>query len=238
LQTLVLNVGEGKPGANPRQIAEFIAEILPKYIEMTVAFLQLLRAVTKICSFRAVNDSILMWSHYASNHQGFCIEYDLEHLHSGDTLLKNLYSVIYSREVFDVDLTPWTEKLVTGKREELSTSFPLLGVIQKFEGWAYEQEWRYVFFREEPTPDQERQASPEQSSLRNKSPFLNQKRITGNLQKSEHSGLADANVQRHIRTGRRPPTCSVGRRISPPNSPGSQRVYFNLLVSVSDLWLQ
>jgi hypothetical protein len=132
-------------------MAEFLAEIVPKYVESTVSFLQLLRTIAKVCSFSAVGDSILMWSHYASKHQGFCIEYDLEKFAPGDTFLRNLYPVIYSDEL--IDLAPWAEKLVTGKREEFTTTFPLLGVLQKYEGWQYEQEWRYVSFQETPAPD-------------------------------------------------------------------------------------
>jgi hypothetical protein len=78
----------------------------------------------------------------------------LEKFDPGDAFLRNLYPVIYSRQLFD--LTPWAEKLVTGKREELTTIFPLLGVLRKFEGWAYEQEWRYVLFQENPTPNRTR----------------------------------------------------------------------------------
>jgi hypothetical protein len=95
-----------------------------------------------------------MWSHYASNHQGFCVEYELESFDTGDAFLRNLYPVVYSREL--LDLTLWAEQLVTGKREDFNTFSPLLGVLQKFEGWGYEREWRYVSFKETPTADRSR----------------------------------------------------------------------------------
>jgi hypothetical protein len=155
LQTLSQNIsGAGKGGTNAQQMAEFFAKAAPQYVESTVDFLQLLRTVAKLCSFSAVSDSILMWSHYGSNHQGFCIEYDLNKFDPGDAFLRNLYPVVYSPELFD--LTPWAEKLVTGRRQDFTTVFPLLGVLQKFEGWQYEQEWRYVSFNEAPTPDRHR----------------------------------------------------------------------------------
>jgi GNAT superfamily N-acetyltransferase len=155
LETLSHHItGVGKPGANPKQMTEFFSKMVPKYVESTVAVLQAIRTIMKVCSFSAVNDSILMWSHYGSNHQGFCIEYDLSKFDQHDAFLRNLYPVVYSHQL--VDLTPWAEKLVTGKREELTTLFPLLGVIQKFEGWAYEQEWRYVSFQEDPSPNRTR----------------------------------------------------------------------------------
>ena len=156
LETLSHHItGVGKTGTNPKQMAELFSKVVPTYVQSTVDVLQAMRTIMKVCSFSALNDSILMWSHYASNHQGFCIEYDLSKFDPQDAFLKNLYPVIYSHQL--VDLTPWAEKLVTGKREELTTLFPLLGVIQKSEGWSYEQEWRYVSFQENPSPSRARQ---------------------------------------------------------------------------------
>lgn len=155
LETFIQNISSaGKAGSNPKQMAEFFAKKVPNYIKTTVEFLQVVRTIAKICSFSAVNDSILMWSHYAKDHQGFCVEYDLEKFDPGDPFLRNLYPITYSHELFD--LTPWAEKLVTGKAEDLTTGFLLLAVLQKFKGWDYEQEWRYVAFQEAPTSSRDR----------------------------------------------------------------------------------
>jgi hypothetical protein len=135
-------------------MAEHFSKMLPQYVQNTVNFLQAMRSVMKLCSFSAVNDSILMWSHYGSHHQGFRVEYDIEQFDPGDAFLSNLYPVVYSHEVFD--LTPWAEKLVTGNREEFNPYFPLLGVLQKYDGWAYEKEWRYVLFQETASPSRAR----------------------------------------------------------------------------------
>jgi hypothetical protein len=145
----------GTTDRNPQQAAEVISKAIPAYVQSSVEVIQFLRNIAKLCSFSAVNDSILMWSHYADNHKGFCVEYDLEQFDSSDAFLKNLYPVIYSHEL--VDLTPWGETLITGKRDDFNTIFPLLGVLQKFEGWQYEQEWRYISFQEKPTNDRNRQ---------------------------------------------------------------------------------
>jgi hypothetical protein len=155
LKTLSESIrGVGKPTTSLKQVTEFFSTMVPQYVESTVDFLQAVRSIMKLCSFSEVSDSILMWSHYGNNHQGFCIEYDLEKFDPADAFLRNLYPVIYSHQLFD--LTPWGEKLVTGKREELTAIFPLLGVLQKFEGWAYEREWRYVLFQENPNPNRAR----------------------------------------------------------------------------------
>jgi hypothetical protein len=155
VETLLKNVtGIGKTGANPEATAEHLSKIGHHFIEIAVNFLQMVRAILKICSFSEVGDSILMWSHYANQHQGFCIEYDLGKFDHGDAFLKNLYPVVYSNQLFD--LTPWAEKLVSGEAAQLNTLFPLLGVVQKFQGWEYEKEWRYVQFQEKPSPDRAR----------------------------------------------------------------------------------
>lgn len=96
-----------------------------------------------------------MWSHYADNHQGFCIEYDLEGLRADDPLRETLYPVIYSNAIYD--LSPWAQTLVSQDRLEFNTELPILSVIHKFEGWSYEQEWRMVSVTSAPQPDRDSQ---------------------------------------------------------------------------------
>lgn len=83
-----------------------------------------------------------MWSHYADNHQGFRLEYDLESLEANHPFRKYLYPVIYSSQLYD--LTPWAKKLAIEDRQEFNPDCPLLGVLHKFNGWKYEEEWRVV----------------------------------------------------------------------------------------------
>lgn len=155
LQTFLQNItGEGQAGANAKQAAALISKAIPGYINSTKDFLQALRTIAQVCSFSAVHDSILMWSHYADNHRGFCVEYALDQFDSNDAFLKNLYPVAYSNDLSD--LTPWAERLVSGEAGDLDIGSLLLGVIQKFTGWQYEQEWRYIRFQEPPNEDRNR----------------------------------------------------------------------------------
>lgn len=147
LACLAASIAEAKgvgPAGNPPQAAEFFPLIAPKMIADTVGVLREWRKITKVCSFSAVKDSILMWGHYAQNHKGFCVEYDLECLHADDGLRKILYPVIYSPLLYD--LTVFAKKLVGPNRNDFNPSSPLLGVLHKFEGWNYEQEWRAVTY--------------------------------------------------------------------------------------------
>lgn len=145
-------------GAHPKDAAQMVESIGPDVVKLIANIVEIPRALVKLCSFSAVMDSILMWSHYANNHSGFCIEYSLERFEQKDAFLKNLYPVVYSNELFEV--TEWVQELFTGKRDDLNTTFALLGVLQKYEGWAYEEEWRYVVYGEAVAPNRTRRMPP------------------------------------------------------------------------------
>lgn len=96
---------------------------------------------TRICSFSAVRDSILMWGHYARDHKGFCIEYDVDS--SFDELRRRmLCPVVYSNELFDA--TKYFEAAILDSTKANNT-FALVAALYKSPEWAYEQEWRLVY---------------------------------------------------------------------------------------------
>jgi hypothetical protein len=147
LTSLAASIAEAQgvaPGSNPPQSAEFFSLVAPKMIADTIDALRQWRKITKVCSFSKVNDSILMWGHYAQHHQGFCMEYDLKCLEADHGLRKILYPVVYSPLLYD--LTVFAKKLVGPNRDDFNPSSPLLGVLHKFDGWTYEQEWRAVTY--------------------------------------------------------------------------------------------
>jgi hypothetical protein len=86
----------------------------------------------RVCCFSEYNDSILMWSHYADNHKGFCIEYDLQ---NEDNLRPFLLPIIYSSELFSIQIF-----------EELSSVKKIGSTLIKSKEWEYESEWRLVIF--------------------------------------------------------------------------------------------
>ena len=103
-----------------------------------------MRGATKICSFSAANNIILMWSHYANHHTGFCIEYDLEPLEPQHTMRKNLYPVIYDPNLYS--LTPYMQDLCRTDRSAFAVNGLLFPVLYKYAGWSYEKEWRAIWF--------------------------------------------------------------------------------------------
>ena len=95
-----------------------------------------------VCCFTASSSSILMWSHYADNHRGICVEYDISKWPPGDPLREDLYPVIYEEQLVEA-------------RGVLSNQHPgLLAALHKAPDWQYEKEWRLV--RHLPVDDADR----------------------------------------------------------------------------------
>lgn len=88
--------------------------------------------VVGVSCFSEVWDSILMWSHYADSHKGFCIEYDTEGL--SDLKRSMLYRVIYQEDMIDV-----TNEIV-----EMNPQAGFISMLSKAKIWDYEKEWRMI----------------------------------------------------------------------------------------------
>lgn len=99
-------------------------------------FNSILQCGMKVSSFCTNARSIVMWSHYADNHKGFCVEYDLSVLPSDDLRLRILFPVIYSDVLFD-----FSPSISEDKPNPLYGS---LAAIHKSKAWEYEEEWRLV----------------------------------------------------------------------------------------------
>ena len=103
-----------------------IKDLFKKHYEQTY---KRFRENAKIACFSEVNDSILMWSHYADNHSGFCIEYDTRK----SSLFKELaLPVIYKQERYNA-----TKCLLTK-----NPNIALNPIMYKDISWSYEKEWR------------------------------------------------------------------------------------------------
>jgi hypothetical protein len=96
----------------------------------------------KVCSFSERQDSIIMWSHYADEHRGFCIEYDMQTIALDDLRRRMLFPMIYTDKLFDA--TKYFEAAMTDAGK-FNNIFPILSAIYKSSEWAYEKEWRLVF---------------------------------------------------------------------------------------------
>ena len=89
-----------------------------------------------ICSLSEVGDSSLMWSHYAEEHKGFCIEYNFAEC-SHMFCWQFLYPVIYQDTVLnlsDYHRNPYDFKFLADH----------MTAMVKSNQWAYEKEWRLI----------------------------------------------------------------------------------------------
>lgn len=88
--------------------------------------------------FTTTNQSIPMWSYYANQHAGFCIEYDF------DEIFENygpfLYPVLYKKR-YDT-----AAAIVNGDFNIVNEW--LMTLVSKSEQWIHEDEWRIVLPKE------------------------------------------------------------------------------------------
>ena len=90
-----------------------------------------------IICFSEVYNSILMWSHYADSHKGFCIAYKKDyfqqyHAKKSGNRLKNIN---YTHSI-NIDAKGMLEDKLWCEVEKLLTT--------KYADWSYEREWRFL----------------------------------------------------------------------------------------------
>lgn len=89
----------------------------------------------RICSFSLNKNSLLLWSHYADEHKGICIEYDFEDI---DVIRTFMQPIIYRDKVHKM-----------GVMEEYSVMQMVGSSLIKSKDWEYEQEWRLTIFKQQ-----------------------------------------------------------------------------------------
>ncbi len=82
-----------------------------------------------VSCFSETPSNILMWSHYAGNHRGFCLEFDTK-----SELLRKIRKVKYSPAMPTFDLVPM---LCDQDFDQIIDLF-----CTKSSDWEYEREWR------------------------------------------------------------------------------------------------
>lgn len=91
-----------------------------------------MKDTTGISCLSEEDDSLLMWAHYAGNHCGMCVEYEL--LEINQALGFTPVPVVYSDEKINlhIDDMERTERIIV---ESVTTKSP---------EWSYEKEWRII----------------------------------------------------------------------------------------------
>lgn len=115
-------------------------EVKNSYIKQ---LLEKMQDMFHIRYFSEKQDVILMWSHYADYHKGFCVEYDISTIPPGDT--EFLYPVIY-RDEFPkpeeaIQYFYYYAKNDLQKENDWWQNY--FALIKSTE-WSYEKEWRFI----------------------------------------------------------------------------------------------
>ena len=88
----------------------------------------------RVSCFSEFNDSLLMWPHYADQHKGICMEYDLL---DDDSFRPYLHPIGYSDRVFKLELL-----------EDFTILKKVGSSLIKSKEWEYEGEWRIVSMKQ------------------------------------------------------------------------------------------
>ena len=86
-----------------------------------------------ICSFTLKEDSLLLWSHYADQHKGICLEYDFENF---NVIRAFIQPVNYRQKVHKIQVF-----------EDFGAIQAIASSLIKSEDWSYEEEWRITIFK-------------------------------------------------------------------------------------------
>jgi hypothetical protein len=125
---------------------EYIASLRAELSEQSGSIGLMLNAhlqnSSAICAFSTEPLSLIMWSHYADSHQGFCIEYPFDGLDANDYRRRHTFPVIYQEESFD--LLRETEFAIRLDANLDIESLFVSAAIRKSTEWSYEQEWRFI----------------------------------------------------------------------------------------------
>lgn len=121
------------PGSNAWKNLQLI---IKKNMKELQAEFDSLKDTTGVSCLSESKDSLLMWAHYANNHRGFCVEYDL--LEINRSLRFTAVPVIYSEEKTCFD---FFDPQSIGKD---TWKLFIQSLTSKSPEWRYEKEWRII----------------------------------------------------------------------------------------------
>lgn len=148
---------------SPNNSMNDIYEGIPVAEEETLSTEQIvcMKDLARFTCFSETYDNILMWSHYAKSHEGFCVEYDLKLLKKEESLdlLQHIFPVLYlDKRLKRKDINSLIESHLEMSKallndEKYDCGDPLDDVLPLFlvkgKAWEYEQEWRMIFTKKQ-----------------------------------------------------------------------------------------
>ncbi|MEX3960905.1 DUF2971 domain-containing protein [Paraburkholderia sp. EG286B] len=109
----------------------------------------------RVCCFSKRNDNLLLWAHYAENHRGICLEYDIP----DDVHKKTFFPITYSESQ---PVLEKVERFPAGDPNAGALSFKIEDAVflTKSADWKYEEEWRTLRITDKPQAKGEMHAIP------------------------------------------------------------------------------
>ncbi len=128
---------DSKPLFNPTEVQKTKTQI--PVIKIQKILLDFMNNYRIACFTQNDYTDILMWSHYADSHKGFCLEFAPE-----KELFNNYFAfihpVIYSSKIYDLTTTLCTF-FKTNHANEMDF---IISSLYKAIQWEYENEWRII----------------------------------------------------------------------------------------------
>ncbi|HEY5590485.1 MAG TPA: DUF2971 domain-containing protein [Paludibacter sp.] len=124
---LITYIKETRPNMTDFEVEKYAENLKDKIGDYIQESIDSIINKAGICCFSEINDSILMWSHYANNHTGICLKFDI--LSDPDFFISPL-RMVYKDTYSTINFLKEPKKCV----EELIKS--------KHIGWSYEKEIR------------------------------------------------------------------------------------------------
>ena len=116
------------------QMWKKVKEVTNQQIRKFLSDFEDLRTRMGIACLSEIDDSLLMWAHYASNHSGICVEYEL--LEFNSQLHFSPVPIVYTDERVCIHTLETLAMDIQGLFIESLTS--------KSPEWSYEREWRII----------------------------------------------------------------------------------------------
>ena len=110
--------------------------IMNQKLKVMQTYFDSLKYTTGVSCFSELDDSLLMWAHYANNHCGMCVEYDL--LEISKILRFTAVPIIYSEE------KPCFNFFDPKNIEKDSMKLFIQSLTSKSPECSYEKEWRII----------------------------------------------------------------------------------------------
>lgn len=95
-----------------------------------------------VSCFATNPNSVVMWSHYANQHTGICLEFSGASMLSSEKFIELLHPVRYTDNFLDVFRLFWPPEI--DMYQVRLDILPVLAACHKSEDWKYEEEWRLV----------------------------------------------------------------------------------------------